>query len=434
MKKMLFIAFLMMSFINVYSQDYFINFAAIGDTTSLNTVKVVNLKTFDTVTINSNDVLHLVYWPVGIKNHSNKDNQMTIYPNPMTDMGSTVKFNSSVSGNTTINIFDMLGKVLYKRDMNTLSGENTFMISGLSYGSYILKISGTNYSYTSKLLSVGYHDGVRVDYVSNTPTTNHLTNHLKSTSNEVEMTYTTGNILQYKGISGKYSSYIMDIPTGSKTVTFHIYKCVDADGRSYSTIRGKKLVPAGLHGKSATTDTIVWMAENLNVGTQVTMGHGQSNNDTIEKHCYDDDTTNCTTYGGLYQWDEMMKYTTMNGTQGICPDGWHIPTNSEFMNYILNYTGGGMPYGGSNMKEVGSAHWMYPWDEGTDSLGYTALPNGMADYLYAHAYINLHIQANWWTSTEYNATEADWVQIQAPSFSAGNVEKAWGMGVRCVHN
>lgn len=413
-----------MSFINVQAQDYFINFAAIGDTTVLSSVKIVNLKTFDTVTINGGDVLHLVYWPVGVKNQINKNNQITIYPNPISEQGSTIKINSPTSGNTTINVFDMLGKVLYKSDINTLSGENTFLISGLSYGTYILKVSEKNYSYTSKLLSVGYHEGVRVDYISNTPNSK-----LKSTSNEVEMTYVTGDILQYKGMSGKFGSYIMDIPNSSKTVTFHVYKCIDAGGRIYSTVRGKKLTI----GKSATTDTIVWMAENLNVGKQVAMGH-QLNNDTIEKNCYDDDSTNCTIYGGLYQWGELMKYTTTNGAQGICPDGWHIPTNDEFMNYITNYTGGGIPYGGSNMKEVGSAHWQYPYNEGTDSLGFTALPGGMSDYLYSHQYINLHIQANWWTSTEYNSANADWVQIQAPSFSYGNAEKEWGLSVRCVHN
>ena len=426
---MLFITFLMMSFIKVQSQDYFINFAAIGDTTVLNTVKIVNLKTFDTVTINGNDVLHLVYWPVGVKNQSNKNSQMTIYPNPLTEQGSTIKINSPTSGNTTIDIFDMLGDVLFKSDINTLSGENTFMISGLNYGTYILKVSGKNYSYTSKLLSVGYSNSIKINYVSNTPT-----NYLKSTSNEVEMTYTTGNILQYKGMSGTYGTYIMDIPTGSKTITFHVYKCIDADGRSYSTVRGKKLTM----GKSSTSDTIVFMAENLNVGTQVTMGHNQLNNDTIEKYCYDDDSTNCNIYGGIYKWDEMMKYVTFNGSQGICPDNWHIPTYTEFMDYVTNYTGGGLTYGGSNMKEVGTypqdpgAHW-YNNADATDSLGFTALPAGASDYT-THTYVQLHVLTRYWTSTQYNTTNADWIEVQAPSLGYGNENKEYGWSVRCVHN
>ena len=55
-----------------------------------------------------------------------------------------------------------------------------------------------------------------------------------------------------------------------------------------------------------------------------------TNNGIIEKYCYDNDPVNCATYGGLYQWDEMMQYTTQQGTQGICPAGWHLPTDAEW--------------------------------------------------------------------------------------------------------
>ena len=56
----------------------------------------------------------------------------------------------------------------------------------------------------------------------------------------------------------------------------------------------------------------------------------QTDNSTIEKYCYDDNTSNCDTYGGFYQWDEMMQYVTTEGTQGICPSGWHLPTDDEW--------------------------------------------------------------------------------------------------------
>jgi len=56
----------------------------------------------------------------------------------------------------------------------------------------------------------------------------------------------------------------------------------------------------------------------------------QTNNGKIEKYCYDNDPANCKKYGGLYQWDEAMQYSTTAGAQGICPEGWHIPTKAEF--------------------------------------------------------------------------------------------------------
>ena len=53
-------------------------------------------------------------------------------------------------------------------------------------------------------------------------------------------------------------------------------------------------------------------------------------NTVIEKYCYDNDSNICDTDGGLYPWDEMMQYSTIEGTQGICPTGWHLPTDTEW--------------------------------------------------------------------------------------------------------
>jgi len=91
-------------------------------------------------------------------------------------------------------------------------------------------------------------------------------------------------------------------------------------------------------GSLATTDpanwlavgTQVWGKYNLNVGTIVTGVTTQTNNAVLEKYCYDDITSNCMTYGGLYQWDEAMQYITTEGTQGICPTGSHIPSDNDW--------------------------------------------------------------------------------------------------------
>ena len=77
-----------------------------------------------------------------------------------------------------------------------------------------------------------------------------------------------------------------------------------------------------------------WMQQNLNVGTKVTGVTTQTNNAVIEKYCNGDDENNCTTYGGIYQWNEMMGYINTAGTKGICPTGWHIPTDTEYKTLI----------------------------------------------------------------------------------------------------
>jgi len=65
--------------------------------------------------------------------------------------------------------------------------------------------------------------------------------------------------------------------------------------------------------------TQCWMQENMGVGTRVNVATTQTDNGVIEKWCYGDSDTNCTTNdpnypdGGLYQWNEAMQYSTTPG-------------------------------------------------------------------------------------------------------------------------
>ncbi len=112
-----------------------------------------------------------------------------------------------------------------------------------------------------------------------------------------------------------------------------------------------------------------WMAENLNIGTEINITEHPLNNGIIEKHCYD-----CDIYGGLYNWLELMNYNSVDGTQGICPEGWHIPTDEDF--FILSSFLGGDSISGSKLKEAGNDHWNQPNSDATNESGFTALPGG----------------------------------------------------------
>lgn len=74
-----------------------------------------------------------------------------------------------------------------------------------------------------------------------------------------------------------------------------------------------------------------WMKENLDVGSMILAGEEQGNNQIIEKYCYDNDSMNCVTYGGLYKWKEAMNHIfPVGGSRGICPAGYHIPSDEEW--------------------------------------------------------------------------------------------------------
>lgn len=121
-----------------------------------------------------------------------------------------------------------------------------------------------------------------------------------------------------EGVSGT-GTYEGDLTiNGTLKPGYTAWSCgdpLDYEGQSYATVE--------IGGQC-------WMAENLNVGTMINGSTDMTNNGTIEKYCYDDDPTNCATYGGLYKWDEMMQYVTIESTQGICPSGWHLPSDDEF--------------------------------------------------------------------------------------------------------
>ncbi|WP_173475394.1 FISUMP domain-containing protein [Fibrobacter succinogenes] len=87
--------------------------------------------------------------------------------------------------------------------------------------------------------------------------------------------------------------------------------------------------------------SVTVMAENLNIGEMV-LGENDQNDDTkMERYCYNNDTTYCDKYGGLYQWAEMMQLPSRCNTescykkiesehQGICPDGWRLFTWHDY--------------------------------------------------------------------------------------------------------
>ncbi|MCX6251929.1 MAG: hypothetical protein NTX61_14405 [Bacteroidetes bacterium] len=113
-----------------------------------------------------------------------------------------------------------------------------------------------------------------------------------------------------------------------------------------------------------------WLASNLNFGTMIPGSISQRDNCTAEKYCLNDITANCQLGTANYQWDEIMAYDETLSTQGLCPPGWHVPTepdwNTMFAVYINNafaawpllYTG----YSGFNATLSGARHMNKTWD------------------------------------------------------------------------
>jgi hypothetical protein len=59
---------------------------------------------------------------------------------------------------------------------------------------------------------------------------------MENEAETVDMKYTDGDRLLYKGVSGKYSTIVTDIPMDNKTITFYLVSCTDKNGNNYSTV------------------------------------------------------------------------------------------------------------------------------------------------------------------------------------------------------
>ena len=206
---------------------------------------------------------------------------------------------------------------------------------------------------------------------------------------------------------GSQKQFLAENPCGQLVVTY--------GGKNYSTIQ---------------IGTQCWFKENLNIGTRIYSGQQQTDNGIIEKYCYNDFESNCDIYGGLYQWDELMQYVIIEGARGLCPDGWHIPTDAEWST-LTTYLGGESVAGGK-MKETGTTHWEGESAGTTNISGFTALPGG--ECYNGTGY--LRQEANIWSSTQDGANDARfrnlWYDID--NVNRGDYYKYKGYSARCLHD
>jgi uncharacterized protein (TIGR02145 family) len=157
-----------------------------------------------------------------------------------------------------------------------------------------------------------------------------------------------------------------------------------------------------------TIGTQVWMAENLNYGKQINSDQEAIKNGIVEKYCYEDDPEYCDMLGGLYTWNEMMRYDHSDAnirgmTQGICPDGWHIPTSDEWK-ILADYLGGEM-VAANRMKNYD--YWNPPngsREIHLDLSGFSAYPAGRMDMAGDSYYLGR--STSYWSSTKDNPQSA----------------------------
>lgn len=189
----------------------------------------------------------------------------------------------------------------------------------------------------------------------------------------------------------------------------------------------------------------VWMAENLNYADSVKTPSLKGNN-----WCYQGDEKKCKVSGRYYSWAAAIDSVALandaeapldcgygkkcgldRAVQGICPDGWHLPSIYEWG--LLSVALGNAPVSGEPLKAL--TGWNYagtPDNNGTDLYGFAALPTGRR--ISATSWEKVGSDVYYWSATEYSANDGRYFNINnvyTNSYTYQN-SKSYGQSVRCV--
>ena len=217
------------------------------------------------------------------------------------------------------------------------------------------------------------------------------------------------------------SNTIVDFTLGSMTDS--------RDGQTYKTV---------------TIGSQTWMAQNLNYAYIGVSYYTKAFASDSTSWCYYNAKSNCDIYGRLYTWSAAMDSAGIvsqknsavacgvgsmckpnSPHQGICPEGWHVPTQSEFD--ALYRMIGGKSTAGTKLKSISG------WDEeknGIDAFGFGLLPAG---FRYdGGQYMGLGINGSLWSASEYGAKAAIIQFFAGESLDSGRSSKSEGSSLRCV--
>lgn len=176
--------------------------------------------------------------------------------------------------------------------------------------------------------------------------------------------------------------------------------------------------------------TQCWMKENLNYTS-------------ANSWCYENNSSNCNTYGRLYTWDAVTGGTSSSsnpsGVQGVCPSGWHVPSDAEWQQLeiylgmdpsVANTTGWRGTDQGDQLKSTTL------WTAGgsaTNTSGFSALPGG--DRRTSGTFLSLGDGGGWWSATEDGSYAwRRYLIFSLATVGRHTVEKGDGYAVRCLRD
>ena len=398
-------------------------------------IKVMNrTQGGDTLLYYPDTVLVLEY-TVGIPEINNDVGALKVfqnYPNPVVDQ-TTITLYVPEKDKVSIILSDMLGRKVVTTERLLESGYHSFKFTPGNGRLVFFNAQWRGNSSTIKILKTDNASGSigSLEYIGR----KNSESQTKTIEAKHGFSFSLGDELLYIGYTDTLNSGMLDVPEASKTYTFQFATNIPCPGTPTVTYEGQVYNTIQIFSQC-------WLKENLNVGTMIPGAQDMEDNDTIEKYCYENEPDSCTVYGGLYQWDEMMQYTTQQGTQGICPPGWHLPTDEEWkvlegavdsQFWIGNPEWDDIGWrgydAGTNLKTTSG--WA-GGGNGTNLFGFSGLPSG-ARYP-SSSFDNISIRGYFWTSTKNYTAWFHGFYFDHPEVIRMDNLTNFGYSVRCLRD
>ena len=134
---------------------------------------------------------------------------------------------------------------------------------------------------------------------------------------------------------------------------------------------------------------------------------------------------NVATYGRLYNWHAATD------ASGLCPSGWHVPTDGEWTgleDYITSQGFDGTE--GTALKSTSG----WSAGNGTDDFGFAALPGGRRNNGNFNSFTGIGSIGRWWSSSPDGSDAWSRNMNQNPGISRGSTDPGKGFSIRCLRN
>ncbi len=468
MKKLLTLSLLALMCVSGFAQQVVLVFTGKDATTNtyvqLSRIEITDLTQGWTETLYYPDTMAILTVGTGIEENAANGVFGLSQNNPNPFNGTTdVNLTITESGPVSMEITDVNGRVVETFLETSLQrGTHQFRINVSDAGVYFLTARQNGKTSSVKMVNNGNGMGNGIAYQGIVETFNETSLQSKSdTRGAINRAFAYGDAMTYKGFAEKYGLEIegeikAQTQILSETITLMVdYSTVsnpndgipcpgtptltDIDGNTYNTVQ---------------LGNQCWMKENLRTtkyadNTTIALGTDFSY-DVAYRYAPNNDNGNVATYGYLYNWKAVMRNSSSSATnpsnvQGICPTGWHVPSDAEWTQ-LTDYVSSQSQYccnsNTSNIaKALASTTGWYGSAEAcavgntpssNNATGFGAMPAG--DYDDSYNFFGFY--AYYWSATELDSSSAynRYLYYDLAYVYRNNFNKRYGFSVRCVRD